>query len=216
MEIKNTSELVKETKVNMLLYGSPGSGKTTIAGTFPKALYLNIEAGVSTLIGTDTDFVDITKWDDMKEVFDTLTADGSKYESVIIDSVTELMKRKKAEMQGSEEALSQRQWGILIDQMENMLRSFRDLPINVLFIFSEKEIDDEGLLVKRPSISGKSLPTTACGFVDVVGYTKVKQGKEIEYLTQLTPDKRVYAKSRFPKLSGDIKDFTFDKVKSSI
>ena len=49
MEIKNTSELVKETKVNMLLYGSPGSGKTTIAGTFPKALYLNIEAGVSTL-----------------------------------------------------------------------------------------------------------------------------------------------------------------------
>ena len=216
MEIRNTSELKKDTKINMLLFGSPGSGKTTIAGTFPKPLYLNIEAGVNTLIGKDMDYVTISEWDDMKEVFKMLTDEECKYESVVIDSVTELMKIRKSEIQGNKEMLTMKDWGLLIDQMERMLRSFRDLQMNVLFIFAEQEDKDEDVLVKRPSISGKNLPATVCGFVDIVGYCKVVQGKEVEYLTQVTPDQRVYAKSRFPGLSGDIKDLTFDKVKSSI
>lgn len=214
MEIKNTKSLEANPKLNVLLYGAPGSGKTTIAGTFPKPLYLNIEAGVNTLVGQDIDFVDITEWEDIKDVYNQLRNGEIKYESVIIDSVTELMKKRGLEIAGSKDQLSMRDWGILIKDIEDMMRRFRDLSQHVLFIFAEQEEKDGDRIVKRPSVSGKSLPTTACGMVDLVGYTKVLKEKTIKYVTQFTPDEIVYAKSRFRNIKGDVEDTSFKILKS--
>jgi phage nucleotide-binding protein len=213
MEIRSTKDLEKNPKVNMLLYGPPGSGKTTIAGTFPKPLYLNIEAGVNTLMGEDIDFVDINEWEDVKEVYNALLEGDLEYESVIIDSVTELMKKRSLEIQGSRQSLRIQDWGTLIREIEEMMRRFRDLPHHVLFIFAEEEnkVGDE--MVKRPSVSGRTLSTTACGFVDIVGYTKVLKDKTIQFMTQLTPDEVVYAKSRFKNVKGDVENFTFELLR---
>lgn len=209
MEIKNTKDLKGKPKVNMLLYGAPGTGKTTIAGTFPKPLYLNIEAGVNTLIDAGVDYVDIEVWEDIKEVYNLLVSKELKHESVIIDSVTELMKKRKLELQGKRESMRIQDWGLLVNEIEEMMRRFRDLPQHAVFIFAENEVNtDEGVL-KRPSVSGKSLPTTAAGFVDLVGYTKVSKDKTIQFLTQFTPDGSVYAKSRFPNIKGDIENTSF-------
>lgn len=213
MEIRNTKSLEANPKLNVLLYGAPGSGKTTVAGSFPKPLYLNIEAGVNTLVGQDIDFVDIQSWEDVKDVYNQLISGELRYESVIIDSVTELMKKRGEEIQGSKDQLTMRDWGVLIKDIEGMMRRFRDLPQHVLFIFSEEEGKDGDVIIKRPSVSGRSLPTTACGMVDLVGYTKVIKGKTIQYLTQFTPDQIVYAKSRFKAIKGDLEDVTFKLLK---
>ena len=213
MEIRNTKDLESNPKINMLLYGAPGSGKTTIAGTFPNPLYLNIEAGVNTLIGKDIDFVDIESWEDVKEVYNKLLSGELDYDSVIIDSITELMDRRKGEIQGDKNSLAINQWGILIEDIKGMLRRFRDLPHHVLFIFAEEEAKSDDGLVKRPSVSGKSLPTLACAFVDIVGYTKVYKDKTIQFLTQFSPDQSVYAKSRFPNIKGDVENVTYDLLK---
>ncbi len=209
MKIRSTKDLEENPKVNMLLYGPPGSGKTTIAGTFPNPIYLNIEAGVNTLMGQDIDFVDINEWEEVKEVYNSLISGELKYESVIIDSVTELMKKRGLEIQGSRQSLRIQDWGILIREIEDMMRRFRDLPQHVLFIFSEEEMKDGDRIVKRPSVSGRTLSATACGFVDLVGYTKVVKDKTVQYLTQFTPDEVIYAKSRFRNIKGDIENFTF-------
>ena len=210
MKIKNTKDLKGKPKVNMLLYGGPGTGKTTIAGTFPKPLYLNIEAGVNTLIDAGVDYVDIETWEDVKEVYNELHSGNIDHKAVIIDSVTELMKKRGIEIQGSRESLRIQDWGILIKEIEEMMRRFRDLPQHAVFIFAEDETKADDKIIKRPSISGRSLSTTAAGFVDLVGYTKVYKDKTIQYLTQFTPDEAVYAKSRFPSIKGDVENVTFD------
>ena len=213
MEIKNTKSLEANPKLNVLLYGAPGSGKTTMAGTFPKPIYLNIEAGVNTLVGQNIDFITIKEWADVKEVYNSLASGELKYDSVIIDSVTELMKKRGMEILGARDQMAIRDWGILIKDIEDMMRRFRDLPQHVLFIFAEQEDKDGDRIIKRPSVSGKSLPTTACGMVDLVGYTKVIKEKTIKYLTQFTPDEVVYAKSRFKNIKGDVEDVTYKLLK---
>lgn len=213
MEIKNTKSLETNPKLNVLLYGAPGTGKTTIAGTFPNPVYLNIEAGVNTLVGRDIDFITIEKWEDVKEVYNGLLDGTLKYDSVIIDSVTELMKKRGEEILGARDQMTIRDWGTLIKDIEGMMRRFRDLRQHVLFIFAEEEGKDGERVIKRPSVSGRSLPTTACGMVDLVGYVKVIKGKTIQYLTQFTPDEVIYAKSRFRSISGDIEDVTYDLLK---
>ena len=213
MEIKSTKSLEQNPKLNVLLYGAPGTGKTTIAGTFPNPIYLNIEAGVNTLVGQDIDFVTIEKWEDIKKIYNGLVDGSLKYDSVIIDSVTELMKKRGEEILGARDQMAIRDWGILIKDIENVMRRFRDLPQHVLFIFSEEEGKDGDRIIKRPSVSGRSLPTTACGFVDLVGYTKVIKSKTVQYQTQFTPDEVVYAKSRFKSINGDIENVTYDLLK---
>lgn len=214
MEIKSTKTLEKNPKLNVLLYGAPGTGKTTIAGTFPNPIYLNIEAGVNTLTEKEIDFVTIESWEEVKEVYNGLKDGTLKYDSVIIDSVTELMKKRGEEILGARDQMSIRDWGVLIKDIEGMMRRFRDLPQHVLFIFAEEEGKDGDRIIKRPSVSGRSLPTTACGMVDLVGYAKVVKGKTIQYLTQFTPDEVIYAKSRFRSISGDIQDVTYELLKS--
>ena len=213
MEVKNTKE-IKSPYINMLLYGQSGTGKTTTASTFVNALYLNIESGIVTLKGKDIDYVDIESWDDLIEVYLKLKSKELDYDTVIIDSVTELANRRFDEVKGNREEMNRHLWGILTGDIKKFLRNFRDLEMNVVFIFLSEEKEDGNTVLVRPSMFGNKLAGQAFSYVDLAGYCSTKRvGDEYKYFTQFTGDSRIECKSRFKGIKGEVENVTYDLLR---
>src|SRR5512140_3187219 len=85
-------------KLKMVVYGNSGVGKTVFASTAPKPLFLSVEAGLLSIAHKDIDVVEINSTEDLNGAFDLLKNGKHQYESVVLDSLTEMMKRHQDEL----------------------------------------------------------------------------------------------------------------------
>ena len=69
-----------------LFFGPPGSGKTTLAGTAPKAIMFDTEGGTMSIRGTGVDVLPIPSWSVFESAVLDLMMEKHSYESVILDS----------------------------------------------------------------------------------------------------------------------------------
>jgi hypothetical protein len=156
--------------INMLLYGVSGVGKTVLAGTAPKALFLGIEDGQVSAKrrGSKADLWPVTGWQDLSDAYDWLyeNSDSCGYQWVIIDSVTVMQKlcmrgildRVSAENAKRDPDIpAQADWQKYYNMFDRFVTGFCDLPINVLFIASEmRHENDEGEQQILPALVGPS------------------------------------------------------------
>ena len=106
------------------------------------------------------------------------------YKTVVIDSLSEVQKYLmyqllgidigKAKLDSEPETAQQRDWLASADMIRLLVRSFRDLPMHVIFICAE-EPNDLGKL--EPKLPGK-LSGEVPGFMDIVGYLAKVKGKD--------------------------------------
>jgi len=107
-------------------------------------------------------------------------------ETVVLDSlsdaVTVIMReiREQSPQRVGKDGLpvdAQRFWGVLSDRMFNLMKSFRDLPMHVVFLCLRDERtkeDGDGNVIERviqPKLSPRSLVNDLCAAVNVVGYS---------------------------------------------
>lgn len=193
----------------VVLYGPPGSGKTTMGATFPNVLFLSAESGLLSVRDKDIDVWTINEWEDLEEVFAYLRKGDHIYKSVVIDSLTEVQKKlaehivKKfpAKRRDYEDLMSQSDWGYAIDKLRKMCRAFRDLPMNVVFIALDQQEQGEAETITKPALSGKTMAAELLGWVDAAIYcpgpVKDEDGN-IQYVGQTIPAKGRMAKLRVP------------------
>jgi hypothetical protein len=180
---------------NMLIYGRSGVGKTWLAGSsyavpeMRRVLYIDIEGGVLTLKKAfpGVERVRISSWKQMQQLYDGLYAGGHGFNTVVIDSLTEIQKfnmdeimRKLIEANEArdEDVPSLREWGKNLEQIRRFVRAFRDLPLNVIFTALEREDTDRlKRPIKLPSLSGKMAGEVAA-FLDIVLYYNMKEVTE--------------------------------------
>lgn len=186
---------VTETPVlfNLLIYGESGSGKTTLAGSadgvpeMRKVLFLDIEGGTLSLRSRypNVESVRIKSWDDMQRVYDELYRSDHGFNTIVLDSLTEIQKmsmdaimRRLVEQHEERDAdvPGIREWNINIEQTRKFVRLFRDLPVNTIFTALSKldKNPRNGAVRTKPYLSGKVADEVA-GFLDIVAYLYTKE-----------------------------------------
>lgn len=233
------SQATKQRYINMLLYGEAGVGKTWLAGsaqsvpTMRKVLYIDAEAGRTTLDDQwpGIPVVNATKWQDYIELLVALMAGAHDYQTVVIDSISEVlehckeqvMKEMKSDPENEardEDIPSIREWGKILARMLRLIRRFRDLDMNTIFIAHAEQVKDKSGKTKwMPLVNGKlqmKLPqipdVVLFMYTQVVGEGDTKETRRL-LLTQQTD--RAVAKVRgavMPQVMGLDKDVTMAEI----
>jgi len=178
-------------------YGRAGTGKTTLFGTFPKPLLLDIQDE-----GTDSvlDIKGLKVWDipdidELDDVYWYLKKGNHKFESVGLDTVTMLQNlkieelvgeklRKAGKQAGDWGTMTKQDWGAVSSFMKSEITRWRNLPLNVVFLAQERifnageEDGDIGMIDPEvgPSLS-PSVKSHLNAAVSVIGNTFIRSRK---------------------------------------
>lgn len=218
-----------------LFYGRAGTGKTTLAATYPKpVLLLDIrERGTRSIIGVPgVKRIRITEWEQLEEVYWALAEDDAKdrYKTVVLDQLTAMQAlgmehiREIAHVKEGD-AFSQRNWGRLSGLMQQWIESYRNLTdndYNVIFNAHERvrepqEEDDERIAPSVGSNLMGSVSSFVNGAVSVIGNTFIREvhdkktkTREVQYCLRIGPHAYYAAKIRRPKSAGPTPDIIVD------
>lgn len=134
--ITTTRKAASEAGINVLVYGDAGAGKTSLCATctedHEKILIISCEGGLLALDDYDIPATIVETVADLHDVYGGLASYEHPYEWVCLDSVSEIaevvLANEKADAADPRQA-----YGELGDIVFDLLRKFRDLPVNVLF-----------------------------------------------------------------------------------
>lgn len=202
----NISKKIKSIKddeepIKTVLYGDAGTGKTTILGTFPKVLHLDIRENGRKVLkkvkGLKSASIDSPQ--ELEDMYWYLKEERHDFETVGIDTcggaqllmIEEIMKKKKKKGRaGDWGTMSQQMWGDVAGRMKETILDYRDLDMNVVFIchsriFKANESeDDEDENISRiapkvgPAVS-PSVVNVLNAAVDIIGETFIGEKYKI-------------------------------------
>ena len=191
-------------KIKALVYGASGSGKTTFAGTAKNAIFASAEGGLLSIADKLPNYVEIKSLQDLKDLHLYLKTQPHNFETVVIDSITEINDIIKSDIEKrTGKAMQLQDWGTLAKDIKTILRNFRDLPMHVLFIAQEMvdEKDENGTASKVvPSLNGKA-STEIAYFMDIVGYVYITKTGDHKVITG--SNARLLTKDRSGQIGND-------------
>lgn len=155
--IVNVEDIVKP--MRLAVYGRAGSGKTTLASTFPAPLLIDFKDE-----GTDSvadvkglKVLPAVEWEDVESLYWFLESGKHDFKTVILDTVTQMQEfaikavlgRKKKKIVGQAGdwgTMTKQDWGETASLMKTWIMHYRSLPINVVFIAQDRLFNsgDEG------------------------------------------------------------------------
>ena len=195
------------------IYGSPKTGKTTLATQMDGALLLAFEPGYHVLPGVMAQ--DVTSWSDMRQIYRELKKPEVQavYKAVIVDTIdiaADRCKKYICQQNGIEDLGDLgygKGWTKFKEEFNEIFRGLTQLGYAVFFIGHHKETitEENGVQKKtiRPALSG-SVRTVIAGMADIYGYAQQKYAGEMSVLTLRCTDGSIECGCRFKYIDEEI------------
>ena len=226
--------MAKDT-VKMLVYGDPGVGKTVFSCSGDRTIFIDVEGGTlsvqNRIKAKKVARKRFDTFDEIEEFVRGLREKGSKADTLVIDSITELQKKLMDSIVAQHpevkrpygDGLTVGDWGYNTERMRRFIRMARDLDMNVIFtaLAMDEKNEMTGAVKTLPKMSSK-LSADVCGYVDIVGYLYVdnvtdEDGESVPIRRMLIqPVGMYYAKDRSGALGNVIDDPTFPGIYNTI
>jgi hypothetical protein len=208
----------------VLAYSESKVGKTTLCNTAPAPrLILDAEMASRFLPGNqvrwnphtdppptadgtwETCIVMVREYATMLQVMRWLESGQHPFESLCVDSISEIQKRLRDQVTDGTGEMDQKRWGDLLMHMEALIRKLRDLtehpikPLTAVVITAMMELRDGKW---RPLVQG-ALRDSLPYFVDICGYMFVQQ-MPTEDPTQPGPEiRRILTRPNAQYIAGE-------------
>lgn len=119
----------------------------------------------------DVCYVSVYGWETVQRVFQWLTQAQHDFESIVLDSITELQRRLKKNISSDGLIKGYDGWGQLLVRMDSLIRDMRDLtlapgPVRCVVFVAETRMSDGKY---RPYMQGQ-ISTSLPYWVDICGY----------------------------------------------
>jgi phage nucleotide-binding protein len=212
---KISKPAVANPNLKVLIYGEPGTGKTTFCGSASNTLLIDVERGSIVLKDHKLDVLEYVSFTQIDKLVDFLVADDpafAKYDIIAFDSLSELQRRVlDSQLDTTSKATGVKtykaswdHYGPNTQMLRELMSRFRDIPNKNLIVTAQSKLDKDettGIAFVRPDLTPK-LSATITAMFDIVMYIKIdSKGNRVG---QVQPTKTVVAKSRLTHLPKDI------------
>lgn len=226
LSFKNAKNL-ENPWTHWFFFGATGSGKTTLAATFPRPIFIlpKNEGSIATLRGQDIPYYEVIDLSSkikngvggMNRVIDELEAlykkspDDFPFDTIVIESTSHYADLVIEDMTaGGRIQMNQGMWGVLAAHFRNIQSRLRNMDVHVVFTALDKvDKADDGTVIGGPLIPGqtaKKLPSSC----DVIGYCELAGGKNnLNYRVHFRKYKAFDARSRFDGIPAQVENFNF-------
>ena len=193
LHIITSAEPILVNSIVMVIYGQPGTGKTSLALTSESPLLLDFDHGAHRA-ARRVDTVQIKNWFEVTAITD---ADLAAYKTVVIDTAgraldfltADIIQREPKNGPGGN--LSQKGWGALKNQFSSWLKHLNTLGKDIIMIAHMDEQQGGDMPIERLDVQGGSKGEIYKSS-DVMGRIKIIDGKNT---LLFSPSETAYGKN---------------------
>lgn len=196
---RNPSELQVSHTIKALIYGDPGTGKSTLALSAPTPLLLDFDGGVQRVNGAfQCPTLQVENWDQVNDALKEIESGSVPCKTIVIDTAGKMLDymgaaiiRDNSKYGKADGSLTLQGYGVRKAMFINFLKRVSIMGKHVVFVAHMREEKDGETRLIRPEIGGSSAGDLIKE-LDLVGYMSKVGAERVVYWSG---DERFYAKN---------------------
>lgn len=175
MPIIRKNDVAPERPIIIVLYGTPGTGKTSVATTADNPLLIDTDRGYDRAVQR-IDTLEASKWQDIASEYATFKG----YKTIIVDTAKALLDDYLSvfavEQNYKLATNSLKRFGKMAEDFKMFVNTLRSNGSDLIFICHDKETADGDIIKHAPDYTGQS-KDLLIRIADQVGYICKENGK---------------------------------------